>query len=225
MQKKNAEIVREYYELLNSHNLDRIYDYVDRKCVFHSDPYVGIGIRSDEKPGEKIVITEVAENGPSIGKLMVGDEVVSMKDEYNTAETFEELKKVNLGRGQVGIPLNITVRRGEELLTFSVVRSRIDGFDLVMNDDLLESSRKFFTEITPDFHIETKLILEDGNMVASYVLQSGTNRDFHASAIWSSFTIMRLENGKIVETWGLDDDLSWHQQMGYQIKSPSEAKV
>ena len=62
--------------------------------------------------------------------------------------------------------MSITVRRGEKLLDFTLIRSRIEGFDLVMNDDLLEVFRKFFTENTPDYKAEIKVILEDGDKVA-----------------------------------------------------------
>ena len=94
-----------------------------------------------------------------------------------------------------------------------------------MNDNLLEVNRKFFTEIMPDYKAEIKVILEDGDKVAYYLLSSGTSQEFHASAIWPECGIMRLENGKIVETWNVEDNLSWNLQMGYQVKEPVKEKV
>jgi predicted ester cyclase len=221
MLKKNAEIVREYFnDVINAHNIDRIYDYLDKKCVFHTPPYVGLGLRWDEKPGEKLVITAVAEKGPCYGKLMAGDEAVRIQDEHGIAETFEQLKNGFYGLGRIGTPVSITVRRGEKLLDFTAIRSRIEGFDNVMSDDQLEGIRKFFTEIIPDYKAEIKVILEDGDKVAIYLISSGTSQEFHASAVWPECSIWRLENGKIVETWGVEDNLSWNLQMGYQLKEP-----
>jgi len=226
MQKKNAEIVREYFkEVINAHNIDRIYDYLDKKCVFHTPPYVGLGFRWDEKPGKKLLISSVAENGPCYGKLMAGDEMVRIQGEHGTAETFEQLKNGFYALGRIGNPVSITVRRGDKLLDFTLVRSRIEGFDNIMNDNLLEVFRKFFTVDTPDYKAEIKVILEDGDKVAYYLLSSGTSQEFHASAIWPECGIMRLENGKIVETWSVEDNLSWNLQMGYQVKEPVKEKV
>jgi len=226
MLKKNAEIVREYFnEVINSHNIDRTYDYLDKKCVFHAPPYVGLGFRWDEKPENKLVIAAVAENGPCYGNLRVGDELVRIQGENGTAETFEQLKNGFYALGRIGTPVSITVRRGEKLLDFTLIRSRIEGFDNVMNDDQLDGIRKFFTEIMPDYKAEIKVILEDGDKVAIYLISSGTSQEFHASAVWPECTIWRLENGKIVETWGVEDNLSWNLQMGYQVKEPVKEKV
>ena len=226
MLKKNAEIVREYFnEVINAHNIDRVYDYLDKKCVFHNPPYVGLGFNVNEKPGEKMVVTAVAENGPCYGKLMTGDEMVRIQSEHGIAETFEQIKYGFFTRGRTGIPVNITVRRDDKLLDFTMVRSRIEGFDLVMNDNLLEMFRKFLTQDTPDYKAEIKMILEDGDKVAYYLISSGTSQEFHTSAVWTECGIMRLENGKIVETWGVEDGLSWSLQMGYQVKEPVKKKV
>jgi predicted ester cyclase len=73
----------------------------------------------------------------------------------------------------------------------------------------------------PDYKAEIKMILEEGDLVAVYLISSGTNQEFHASAVWPECSIMRLENGKIVESWSVEDDLSFNLQMGYQVKEPA----
>jgi predicted ester cyclase len=156
---------------------------------------------------------------------MAGDEAVRIQGEHGTAETFEQLKNGFHALGRIGNPVSTTVRRSDKLLDFTAIRSRIEGFDKIMNDDLLGGIRKFFAEIIPDYKAEIKVILEDGDKVAAYLISSGTSQEFHASAVWPECTIWRLENGKIVETWGVEDNLSWNLQMGYQVKEPVKEKV
>ena len=72
----------------------------------------------------------------------------------------------------------------------------------------------------PDFKSEINLILEAGDKVAYFETLSGTSAEFKTSAIWTSCSIARIENEKIVESWSVDDSMSNLLQLGYQVKEP-----
>jgi hypothetical protein len=221
----NSKILLEYTEqVINAHRIDRIYDYCDEQCVFHTPPYVGLGYRTEEKPPKKLVIAQVAVNGPGHGLLQVGDEVVRIRDKHSTAETFEQLRDGFLSRGLVGETVTITVRRAGELLDIDLVRGRIESFDLTMKD-LIESWAKFFKEEMPDFRTEINVVFEAGDKVAYYETFSGTSSEYHASTISASCSIARFEKGKMVEVWSVSDDLSYYLQMGYQLIPPEKEPV
>jgi len=87
--------------------------------------YVGIGITiivADD--GDGLQIMEVNENGPADqAGLMVGDVIVAIEGQSMSGMTTTQAR--NLVRGKEGTPVEITVRRGSEKLTFSVTRRQM----------------------------------------------------------------------------------------------------
>ena len=72
----------------------------------------------------------------------------------------------------------------------------------------------------PDLHMEIDQIMAAGDRVAYFAINSGTSKLYHQSAVWSECTILRLENGKIAEWWGVEDVLSQWRQFGFQFQAP-----
>jgi hypothetical protein len=58
-------------------------------------------------------------------------------------------------------------------------------------------------------------------MVAYYSTNTGTSAIYHQSGIWPECNILRLEDGKIVEWWGVEDGLTLWRQLGFRITEPA----
>jgi hypothetical protein len=220
MSKTNVQIVQEYVEqVLNHKHFDRIFDYFAEDCVFHQPPYVGLGLNFDDRSGDKVVLIETAPSGPAAGNLQAGDELVRVTDGANTWETFKDLKSGLWGQGVMGTPLTFTVNRAGKLMDIPLKRGRVDGFDLVLST-YIDMWRDGTLKYWPDLNVEIKLIFGEGDQVVYYAIDSGTNQEYHRSAVWSEVGICRLKDGKIIEMWGLEDYSSQMRQLGYQIHEP-----
>lgn len=168
------------------------------------------------------MITSVAANGPAFGRLQVGDEIVRVQTPQWTREAAEySSQNLYFSAGPVGEPVKMTVRRDGELLEFDLARSRIEGFEMVIDEDMAQNFQRYVQEEMPDFKVEVNLIIEEGDKVAIIATQSGTSQKFHASAVWRWSGIWRLENGKIVETWGVEDELNCNLQLGFRLEQPA----
>lgn len=87
--------------------------------------YVGIGITiTVAHDGDGLQIMEVNENGPAAqAGLMVDDVIIAIEGQPMSGMTTTDAR--NLVRGKEGTPVEITVRRGSEKLTFSVERQQV----------------------------------------------------------------------------------------------------
>jgi len=220
MENKNILIVRECIEqITNLKHFDRVYDYYSQGCVFHTPPYVGLGIMHDDSSGEHISIKMVATNAPATGKIQAGDIVVRASDASRVWEGFESLRAGMWGLGVLGSTLNLTLLRDGVAREVAIVRGCVEGFDCSMAE-LLDGWLFYLTHEIPDLHSEINHILAAGDLVAYYATNTGTNAIFHQSAVWTECNILRLENGKIVEWWGVEDLQSMQQQFGFHIIEP-----
>jgi len=223
MENKNILIVRECTEqITNLKHFDRVYDYYSPSCILHTPPYVGLGIMHDDSSGERLEIKMVAANAPATGKIQVGDIVVRASDGSRVWETFESLRAGMWGLGVVGTTLTLTLLRDGETIEVTIVRGRVDGFDSTLKESL-DGWLFYLTHEVPDLHTEINHILADGDRVAFYATNTGTNAIYHQSAVWTECNILRLENGKIVEWWGVEDLLSMRQQFGFHMVEPVKA--
>lgn len=78
-----------------------------------------------------------------------------------------------------------------------------------------------FLETAPDIKTKTEFIVADGDKVVEWYTASGTNTGPFmgmppTGKPWEITTVIlyRLANGKIVETWGLNDQFGFMQQLG-----------
>ncbi len=225
MSRTNIQLVREYVEeVQNKKHFDRVYDYFSKDCVIHLTPYVGLGLTTDEYTSDKVILVEVAHNGPAFGNLLPGDELIRVQDDHHTWETFADLRNGLWGRGIPGTHLTVTVRRDGRMLTIPLVRGRVEGWDVrlekvmrIWQDDTLKN--------WPDLHMEIQLIFGQDDLVTCYSIITGTHQEYHRSAIWSDCSIMRIREGKIVEMWGVEDAFSQMSQIGYRISEPAKELV
>jgi hypothetical protein len=180
---------------------------------------VGIGLDFDDTTGTSLILYQIAPNGPAAGLLKIGDELVRVKDDTRSWESFHDLRSGLWGQGLEGTEVAMTVRRNGQLLTFHLKRERIESFDLKFSDMM----KNFIPEMQknwPDLKSEIKIIFGADDMVSCYMVNSGTNLEFGRSAIWGEMDLFRLENGRITETWMVENSFSELKQLGYQITEP-----
>ena len=117
----------------------------------------------------------------------------------------------------------------DEIVASDHVRHRIGGPGDIHG---LEALKQFATEVYtawPDFDFTTEFMIAEGDKVASFCTLTGT----HAGTAWGipasgnelnfmGIYIQRIADGKIVETWALDDSLTFFQQMGFKLVPPGE---
>jgi len=225
MSKTNIQLVREFIEeVQNRKHFDRFFDFFNKDAVMHIAPYVGLGVTTDDHSGDKLVVVEVAPHGPARGKLMPGDVIVSMQDDQRTWATFDELKTGLWGQGVPGTHLTATVRRDGKLETVPLIRGRVDGWEMKL-DKVVNLWRDDVMKNWPDLHMSIELIFGSDDLVTCYSIVSGTNAEYHRAATWSGCDIYRIKNGKIVESWGVEDEFSRMKQLGYRIAEPVKELV
>lgn len=225
MTKTNVQIVQELYEqVINRRQFDHLYDYYSPQCVFHLSPYIGFGLNFDDRDEDHIKILDVAPNGPAYGKLLPGDELLRVQGEHKTWEGPEELRNNIWSLGLAGELVTFTVRRNDKSVDIPVVRGRVGAWDVHLStlegvwfDDLQRN--------WPDLKSEIDLIFGQDNLVACFATNNGTNSKFHRTAIWGECNIFRLSDGKIVESWGIDDSVMQLKQLGYRIAEPEKEAV
>jgi hypothetical protein len=218
MLKTNIQIVQDYIEAMNHQQLDRIFEFCSEDCVLQGGPYIGIGVAPDYSSGEKIILEAILPNSPASECLKAGDELVRVADEANAWETFEELKSMLWGYGVPGSSVTTTVRRDGKLLEFHLKRGRIEANDIKLSERI--SVMRGFSKTWPDLKEEIKLIFGNEDLVAVFSTLSGTNQDYHRSAVWNGCSIYRLKDGKIVEMMGVEEEFSQMKQLGYLISEP-----
>jgi len=91
--------------------------------------------------------------------------------------------------------------------------------------------RKLYTYMRaafPDFHVEIHWQLADGDRVTTYKTYHGTHEGpflgiapTHRAVHFESVDMMRVQNGKITDHWGVGNLLSLMQQIGGWTPPPS----
>jgi|GEM_PF-700146 predicted ester cyclase len=225
MSKSNKQIFQEYIEkVINPQHFDLIHEYLSTECLFHTPPYVGMGFMIDDTSGDKIIVRDIANNGPAAGNLQEGDEIIKASDESGVRETYEQLKNSIWGPGKIGGPITLTIRREGEVIDFTFERDRIEAYDTTLNDTL-EIWKYHMRTTWPDQKSEITLLVEEDDLVSYYMLVSGTNADYNQPAVWAESGTVRFKDGKITEWWSVEDGLSLFEQLGYRIEEPVKEAV
>jgi len=225
MENKNIHIVQECIEqIFNAKRFDRIYDYYSEQCIFHSPPYVGLGIFPDDSSGEQLVIKSVAANGPAAGKVQVGDVLLRASDANGTWESYDQLRIGLWGQGKLGTEVTLTLLREGESFEVTIVRGRVEGFDNTMAD-VRDVWQHYLQEEIPDLQTEINQILASGDLVAYFATNTATSAIYHQSTVWTECNILRIDNGKIVEWWGVEDLLGQWRQLGFRMMEPVKELV
>jgi len=220
MENTNIHIVQECIEqIFNAKRFDRIYDYYSEACIFHTPPYVGVGIFPDDSSGEQLVIKNVASHGPAAGRVQVGDVLLRATDAYGTWEGYDQLRTGLWGQGKLGTEVTLTFLRNGESVEITLMRDRVEGFDNIIAD-VCDAWQHYLLKEMPDLHTEINHILASGELVAYFATNTGTSSIYHQSAVWTECNILRLQNGKIVESWGVEDLFRQWRQLGFRMMEP-----
>jgi len=220
MAQTNIQIVEGYIEqVINQRRLERLHDFCSEDCVSHAPPYVGMGGNFDDTSGEKLILTQIATNGPMDGHLRIADELIRVKHGDKTWETFDELRKGFWARGLAGTEICVTVRRGGNILSIPLTLGEVKQFDIKMSD-VFKTAIPYMQKYWPDLKTEIKEIFGNGDMVACYAVNHGTNTEYNRSAIWDELDMFRLKDGRITEIWAVENSFEELSQLGYQITEP-----
>jgi hypothetical protein len=220
MEYKNIQIVKDCIEqIINAKQFDRIYDYYSEECVFYNPPYVGLGFFPDDSSGERLIVKMIVPNSPAAEVLQQGDVLLRASDAHGTWEGYDDLRTGLWGQGILGTDLSLALLRNGDTIEVTIKRGRIDGFDLSIAT-LHDVWRHFLLEEMPDLKTEIIQIMATGDLVAYFATNTGTSTIYNQSAVWTECNILRMENGKIVQWWGVEDTLSQWRQLGFQIKEP-----
>lgn len=218
----NKDVILDYYrEVVNGKDFTVLDKYFHPEYVSGSLPYIGMGIATDSTSGEKVVVTHVYTEGPSAGNLEVGDEILSLQDGDNKLETFDEIKDSAWGWGKIGSSLKLRVRRGTDEIEVEIKRSIIDGLKMSL-EEFKESWEKQAKEKTPDEKVDILHIIEEGDMVACLYTAAATHLDYDRQYLVPVGEFFRLKDGRIIENWGVGDNLAFYRQMGYTLEQPKK---
>jgi ketosteroid isomerase-like protein len=215
--KSNAAIVRDVLEqVVNQKKIDAWDLYFSPDYIARGAPFIGMGFSRDTS-GNKHKIDAISPGSPAEGKLQVGDELLWVEDERQRWATYEDMSQ-GLQR-YWGSKLKLGVRRGNQALEVELTRGLMRGFD-TGNNQAKWDMREFMTNEIPDLRVDIKMTLEDGDMVTCLMEYRGTHATFRREAVWREIWVVRLSEGKIVESWPLPDVDAYLRQLGYQSIPP-----
>jgi predicted ester cyclase len=147
----------------------------------------------------------------------VGDELLWVEDERQRWASYEDISQgVQCYRGS---KLKLGVRRGKETVEVKLTRGLMRGFD-TDNAQAKSDMQEFMTNEIPDLRVDIKMTLADGDKVCCLMEYRGTHAKFKREAVWREIWIVRLSEGKIVESWPLPDVDAYLRQLGYQSIPP-----
>jgi len=216
--KSNAEIVRDVLEqVVNQKKIDAWDEYFSPDYIARGAPFIGMGFSRDTS-GNKHKIDAITPGSPAEGKLEVGDELLWVEDERQRWATYEDMSQ-GLQRYR-GSKLKLGVRRGKQILEVELTRGLIQGFD-TDNAQAKSDMQEFMTNEIPNLRVDIKLTLADGDMATCLMEYRGTHATFKREAVWREIWVVRLSDGKIVESWPLPDVDAYLRQLGYQSIPPS----
>jgi len=119
----------------------------------------------------------------------------------------------------------------KELLSPDYAIYNPSGYPKSTSREKLIEDYKGAGEVFPEFTWSIKDIIAAGDKVICRIIVRGTYkggvRDLPATERkfeFSLITIMRIENGKVLEEWQEDDQLGFARQLGMELKPKEEKK-
>ncbi len=218
----NKDVILGYYkEVVNGKDFTVLDKYFHPDYLSGALPYIGMGVGLDASSGDKVVVNHVYSEGPSAGKLEVGDEILFVQDGDSRLETFEEIRDIPWGWGKVDSPFMLRVQRGEEEIEVEITRGIIEGLKMSL-EEFKESWEKFATQKIPDEKVEILYIIEEGDMVACLATATAMHLDYDRQYLVPGGEFFRLKDNKIIESWGVSDNLAFIRQMGFSVEEPKK---
>ena len=117
-----AAFLKSYARLLDPYTDFYLNEEFDVRSSVVDGDFVGVGIATDRQP-DHLLITEVVEEGPAYGRLLVGDKIFKIDG--------HDIKGLNEGdvrsriRGSLGTKVSFYVVRASSPLSVEVVRGRV----------------------------------------------------------------------------------------------------
>ncbi len=152
----------------------------------------------------------------SLGFTSTGDE------EKNTAAVQRFYDEV-MGKGNMKVI--------DELIADNYVEHYVPTPDTPKNKAGLAQMMSMFRTAFPDLQVTVEDIIAKGDKVWAYTTMRGTNKgEFMGMPATGKkievkgVDIVRFANGKAVEHWGLNDDLTMMQQLG-MIPAPGQEEM
>lgn len=220
MSEKNLRVVRDFIEAGNEGKIEKIRTLCSGDCIYKGMPYVGCGFNVDDSDGKRVLVTATIPGAPSEGKLLAGDEILSVREGGRIHEGFTDLHMSPWGPGIPGHPVEFRIKRGGRETEVTVTRGRIPAYEVPIGG-ILDSMEIFFRG-WPDHREEVELIVDGGDYVMVHSMMSGTCAELGRGAFWATSSLYRIRDGKIVELRGVDDSLSQYRQLGYAIVKPGK---
>ncbi|GAP16026.1 uncharacterized protein conserved in bacteria [Longilinea arvoryzae] len=221
MKRMPRETVIGFFEqILNQRRFDLIDEYFDASSISHNPPYVGCGLLTTERE-DKVLVRLVAPGGPAVGLVLPGDEILEAADAQHTWTGYEALKAGLWGQGVIGTRVVLQLRRGEELLEATVERGLVAGFDQHFGA-IRDAFIHYLEEEARDLTTTVERVVEQGDLVAVYAINRATSSEYNRQAVWAECDIFRVADGRIVESWGIEDGQSWMRQQGFRFTPPEE---
>lgn len=217
--KSNKQIALEMLDvIINARQFERDMEFYFPESIYHGPTYVGIGYLPDDTSGV-IKIKLITPGAPADGHLQVGDQIVAVSDEHVSLESYEMMKNYNIGHGVPGTNVTMRVLRDGKEMQFTLTRAQIQGNNLVYKD-VRDLALIEYMKLWPDLKVKVHMAVEEGDLVVVYCVYSGTNVEYHRFAIWPVMEIYKFKDGRIMESWGIEDQAIQWPQLGYTIHPP-----
>jgi ketosteroid isomerase-like protein len=213
-------VVRDFVSSMNERRLDRVRSLCSADFSSKGMPFSGCGLDCDDTDGKHIYVKITIPGSPCAGKLLPGDEILSVSEGGRTCEGYKALRANFWGQGLPGTEVEFRIRRGGEELSVAVVRAVIASYQFTLSEFIQDLA--LFDRDWPDHHEEIMLMVDGSHYITVLSLVSGTNRTLSRPASWAMCVIYTLRNGKILETRRIDDSLSQVKQLGYMITPPGK---
>lgn len=220
---RNKALVERWVdEIANAQNIDALDEFYSEACVFHVNPYSGIGFVPDFTERDHIVVYYVSPKGPADGLLEPGDELVRARIGDKTLESGDLRSSQIWGHGPPGDTVHFSVKRNNDRFDVAVTRDLITDAEF---RGFLEAAYAEFYRRYPDIHAIIEFMIAEDDLVASRIRWSGYNAEYDGDVTWTETLVFRIADGKIVEVWSNEDSLSAMHQLGYAITAPEKAKI
>ena len=149
-------------------------------------------------------------------------------EEFKAQAGLEETNHALMVRGQEAWA-NGDIETLREIISPDFVWHSADGQDLSLEEtfESIKQTRMMFPDA--EFNYEGSFV--KGNTAASMSVFKGTHtgdvEGFPATGKAvevMSISIVRAENGKVVEMWTVENELNFYRQLGFELKPPEEKK-
>lgn len=125
-----------------------------------SGTFVGIGVTIEQRGEYIVVVSPISGSGAELAGIQAGDKIVSVDGEDVVGKPIESVRSLIVG--DLGTTVDVGVLRGEELITFTIVRAPVEqttvshsvtdeGFGYIAISSFAETTPKYVSAALEDF--------------------------------------------------------------------------